>query len=218
MITICCLKKGDAYKSEYVNKLFNMVNRNCTVPFDFVCFTENIAGIDGHIRTAPLPYDAKKWWGKMGLYQERIDGVETEKLLFLDLDTVITGSLDPICNFKSDFALAKDYPYHYLPPNDKRQKWGNTSVILLKVGSRVEFWTEYLKDRQSNNFQWLQFGDQEWLYSKFYGQCDLLPEQFVQSYKLHNLKGENKPDCSVVMFHGTPKPPDCGGWVKELWR
>jgi len=215
MITICCLKKGVRYRPYYVNKLFDMVRRNITVPYEFVCFTEDIAGIDGHIRTAPLPHDAPKWWGKMGLYKPQIEGVNTEKILFLDLDIVITGSLDPICNYESDFAMAKDYPYHYLPPNDKRQKWGNTSVVLLKVGSQSKIWEAY---NQQGCPEVDRFGDQEWIYEQFYGCCDLMPESFVQSYKLHNLAGDKIPDCSVVMFHGTPKPPDCGGWVKELWR
>ena len=215
MITICCLKQGKKYNATYVNRLYNMVSRNMSEPFKFVCFTDNRLGINKEVDMFPLPYNAEGWWGKMGLYKQKIDGVDTEKLLFLDLDVVITGRLEQICNYESDFAMAKDYPYHYLPPNDKRQKWGNTSVVLLKVGSQSKIWEAY---NQQGCPEVDRFGDQEWIYEQFYGCCDLMPESFVQSYKLHNLAGDKIPECSVVMFHGTPKPPDCGGWVKRLWR
>jgi hypothetical protein len=46
----------------------------------------------------------------------------------------------------------------------------------------------------------------------------LLPEEIVQSYKMHRLEGDAPPPCDIVMFHGTPKPHECGGWVKEYWQ
>lgn len=215
MITICCLKQGMKYGAEYVNKLFSMVKRNITIPFDFVCFTDISKGIDSSVRVESLPYNAPYWWGKMGLYKAKIDGVNTEKLLFFDLDVVITGNIDGLCRFESDFACAKDYPYHSLSVYDKRQKWGNTSVLLLTVGSQAKIWETYIKKGCSLNEK---FGDQEWINENFYGKCDLIPERFVKSYKLHELAGDEIPDCQVVMFHGRPKPHECGGWVAELWR
>lgn len=215
MITICCLKQGKKYNATYVNRLYNMVSRNMSEPFKFVCFTDNRLGINKEVDMFPLPYNAEGWWGKMGLYKQKIDGVDTEKLLFLDLDVVITGRLEPICNYSSDFALAKDYPVYSYNENDVRQKWGNSSVVLLRIGSQVKIWDTFVERGYP---QPKRCGDQEFINQVFYGECDLLPEDLVKSYKLHNLAGNEVPDCSVVMFHGTPKPPECGGWVKRLWR
>jgi hypothetical protein len=39
------MKWGDKFPSEYVNRLYAMVNRNLSIPFRFVCFTENDSGI-----------------------------------------------------------------------------------------------------------------------------------------------------------------------------
>ncbi len=213
-ITICCMKKGNKYDSRYVNKLFNMVQRYTSRPYDFVCFTDNISGIDGHIRTMPLPYDAEKWWCKMGLYKPAIDGVYTENLLFLDLDVVVVGSIDRIISMKSDFAMAKDYPRKSLHPFDRRQKWGNTSVVKLKIGSQTKIWEKYVNDGCPTTSL---FGDQEWIYNNFYGCNDIISENLVKSYKLHKLAGNKKPKCSIVMFHGQPKPHECDGWVKDYW-
>ncbi|GAH56014.1 unnamed protein product, partial [marine sediment metagenome] len=46
MITVCCLKVGDKYSSEYVNKLYSMVERNLTVEHDFICITDNPEGVN----------------------------------------------------------------------------------------------------------------------------------------------------------------------------
>ena len=52
---VVCLKYGNKYSAEYVNKLYNGVKRNLTIPFEFVCFTEDIGTIDPAIRIEPIP-------------------------------------------------------------------------------------------------------------------------------------------------------------------
>jgi hypothetical protein len=214
--TVCCLKWGTQYGPEYVNILYAMVQRNVQMAgFDFVCFTDNPQGIHSWIRTAPLPYEAPKWWGKMGLYMPTIPGIHTERLLFLDLDVVVTGPLDEMLQYPGDFVMAMDWPSGTYPAENPKSRNGQTSAILLEVGSRTDIWEKYVeagKPTPSNP------GDQEWINDAFPGSMALFPERLVQSYKLHKLAGDAPPKCSVVMFHGRPKPPDCGGWVKELWR
>ena len=38
---LLCLKHGTKYGPEYVNKLYNMVKRNCSLDYEFVCLTDN---------------------------------------------------------------------------------------------------------------------------------------------------------------------------------
>ena len=38
---IVCMKWGNAYGADYVNRLYNMVKRNMTRPFRFICFTDH---------------------------------------------------------------------------------------------------------------------------------------------------------------------------------
>ena len=54
-INIICMKWGDKYGADYVNRLYGMVNRNLTLPFNFVCFTENPEGIHSNVKICPLP-------------------------------------------------------------------------------------------------------------------------------------------------------------------
>ena len=52
---ILCLKHGQKYNADYVNKLYNMVSRNITVPFTMHCITEDRDGINPNINIIPLP-------------------------------------------------------------------------------------------------------------------------------------------------------------------
>ena len=62
---VVCLKWGDKYSADYVNVLANMVARNTTVPYEFVCFTDNSNGIQAGIRVLPLPnLPITGWWYK----------------------------------------------------------------------------------------------------------------------------------------------------------
>lgn len=51
---IICLKHGNKYGPEYVNTLESMVRRNCTMSFEFVCFTDDPKGINSTVRIMPL--------------------------------------------------------------------------------------------------------------------------------------------------------------------
>ena len=54
---IVCVKWGGKYISKYANVLESMCKRHVTVPFEFLCITENSQGIDPHIKTINLPTD-----------------------------------------------------------------------------------------------------------------------------------------------------------------
>ena len=104
-ITILCIKWGTKYGPEYVNRLAAGVKRHLTVcNFRFVCFTENAEGLNSELVEAmPLMVENMAgWWNKISLFRSDI-GLEG-RLLYIDLDTVITGSLDPIACYQGPFA------------------------------------------------------------------------------------------------------------------
>lgn len=47
---ILCMKWGTKYGAEYVNRLYNMVNRHTTLPFKMVCLTDRTEGIDPNVQ------------------------------------------------------------------------------------------------------------------------------------------------------------------------
>lgn len=95
-LTFVCVKWGTKYSSEYVNVLYCAVKRNLPPGYRLrmVCFTEDSAGISGEIRCIPfLPQTTPwtGWWNKAQVFAPHadLDGW----LLYVDLDTVVCGSL-----------------------------------------------------------------------------------------------------------------------------
>lgn len=102
-LTVVCLKWGEKYGTDYVNKLSAMVRRNLTLPYRFVCMTDNPRGLN--CETAPLIRDLAGWWGKITLFSHTLPG----RLLFFDLDTVITGNIDGFAKYAGPFCLIKPF-------------------------------------------------------------------------------------------------------------
>ena len=41
MIRICTVYFEGKYTPDYVEKLYNSLKRNCTIPFEFICYSDN---------------------------------------------------------------------------------------------------------------------------------------------------------------------------------
>lgn len=99
---VVCVKWGTKYGADYVNKLYHGVEKFLTLPHKFICFTEDSSGLDEGILVTPLAEDWTGWWGKATLFG---DTGYTGRMLYIDLDTVITGSLDDLASYKGAFAV-----------------------------------------------------------------------------------------------------------------
>lgn len=100
-LNVVCVKWGIKFGPEYVNKLHAAVSRNLSLEHRFVCFTDDPQWIDAGIECRQIPRDdLKSCWNKLALFSDRIDlnGV----MLYLDLDNLITGSLDGLFLYKRD--------------------------------------------------------------------------------------------------------------------
>ena len=132
MQTVICIKWGTAYGPEYANTLYSMVKRNTSRPLRFVCFTEDAAGLDPGIEALPLPPirlpASHQWkaWRKISLFQRELVGLSGD-VLFLDLDVVVTGSIDAFFDFKPEetFCVIENW-------TQMGQGIGNTSVFRLR--------------------------------------------------------------------------------------
>ena len=124
-VTIITVKWGTKYNADYVNKLYRGFKRNCSREFRFVCFTDDANGLDENIEPRKLIEDWKGWWGKASIFSRdhQIAGLK----FFIDLDMVITGSLDDLLDFKGKFALLRTDELYCETLN----KQGYNSSILL---------------------------------------------------------------------------------------
>ena len=69
MINVVCLYWGDKYDTNYVQVLYNMVERNLTVPHKFICFTDHTKihkMVKGDIEFRSMPHhNYQGWWNKL---------------------------------------------------------------------------------------------------------------------------------------------------------
>ncbi len=230
---LLCLKHGTKYGPEYVNKLFNMVERNCTVSYEFVCLTDDASGLDPRIKTISLPSNLQGWWCKPYMYSKDLPINGT--ILYMDLDVVIASNIDKLFSYQpNQWCTIRDFT-RTMRPDWKKY---NSSVVRFKTGQLDHVWTEFQKDQ--HNIQRKFHGDQDWLFDATRkNQAILYPDSWILSWKWevrrskefahHGTKGNKKfrviedvtpkDDCCVCVFHGDPNPHNCEDpWVVKNWR
>lgn len=229
---VVCLKYGNKYSAEYVNKLYSMVKRNLTVPFEFVCFTEDTTGIDPAITTKELPVSEKiqGWWYKPMFFNPGLGLRGT--ILFIDLDVIIFKNIDKLFTYKpGHFLIIRDFNRHLFKNYDKF----NSSVFRLETGQHRKVYDDFIKDPTPIIRRY--HGDQDWIRVCIKNDFYYWPDEWIQSYKwemrnkaklLRDKQGKRnfetpgtptiKSDTSIAVFHGDPNPHDCiDPWCKENW-
>ncbi|MFO1183593.1 MAG: FkbM family methyltransferase [Bauldia sp.] len=212
MLNIVCLNAGDyqGHGAKYVNRLHDMVRRNLAEGFPgrFVCFTDDpdAAAYNPGISLKPLPVPGLGgWWNKLALFKADLFPAG-DRVLFLDLDTVIAGRLDEIAAYDGPFAILRDF---------LRPRGWQSSVMAWPAGFGEGIWTAYDKAGRPE----IPGGDQAWIEAMISHADvwqDLFPGRFV-SYK--QSRGAVPETASVVVFHGEPRPHQVlTGWVREVWK
>jgi hypothetical protein len=231
---IVCLKHGTKYSSLYVNVLYNMVKRHTTIPYEFVCFTDDTRDINPDIRTIPLkPIGVYGWWYKVIFFDKNfpLDG----NILYFDLDVVINSNIDRLfLNQPDKFNIIRDFN------RSLRNDWSrmNSSVFRLKTGSLSYVYDNFFKNHAMEIRR--HHGDQDWIFAqvgKNKNDWCFWPDEWIQSYKwemrdrndldringIRNFKNQKEPkvlpQTCVAVFHGEPHPHQCNDkWVKENWK
>lgn len=216
--------------SHYVNVLKNMVHRHYLHPFRFFCVTDDAAGLDKDIEVVPLWEDhanlrnpsnqlGPSCYRRLKVFSKEAKDIFGERILTLDLDTVIVADMSPLWQRTEEFiAWGDTHPQtHY-----------NGSMMLMTAGAREFIWTEFMP-RQSPQMAHAarHFGsDQGWISYRLgprearWGKSD-----GIYSWRVHlqPAGGKLPDDARIVMFHGKQKPWDAGvinhyGWINEHWR
>jgi hypothetical protein len=231
---VLCLKHGTKYSADYVNKLYNMVKRNCTLDYEFVCLTDDARDINPNVKIIPLPGGISGWWCKPYMFSKDLPLNGT--VLYMDLDVVIASNIDKLFTYQ---------PHHWCTIRDftrvMRPKWHkyNSSIVRFKAGELDFVWTEFDKDKIE--IQKRLHGDQDWLYEVTHKRqgAMLYPDSWILSWKWEvrksrefergGVRGQRKlrmietvtprVECCVCVFHGDPNPEHCEDpWVVDNWK
>jgi hypothetical protein len=231
VITILCVRFGTRYGREYVERLRNMVARNLTLPYQFVCLTDDRHPIEG-VRSIIQPNAnyARGWWHKVHMFDPNLP--LAGRILYFDLDVVIHNDIN---------KLATIYPSEFVGIHDFNRKFYanwinlNSSVMAWNHGSQSYIWTRFKDNpREAQRLP----GDQDWIWRNAKDRLKFWPKDWVQSYKweirskeeLTVINGKRQfkevdhsvevpTDCAVTVFHGDPKPQDVQDkFVVDNWR
>ncbi len=144
--TVICLKWGERYGPEYVNRLYSMVRRNTSRELRFVCITDDTTGLRSEVETRPMPpFDLPetfrfKGFRRMFLFQESLYDLKG-KVLHLDLDLILTGSIDDFFDYKPDepYIVAENW-------TQPGAGIGNMSVFRYEIGALTKIWDRFSAD------------------------------------------------------------------------
>lgn len=197
---------------EYTRNLFDMVRRNLEAGTEgkFTVFTDapnEDYGPGIEVRELPVK-GLTGWWNKLVLFKGGLFPNFT-RVIYFDLDTVITGPIDALAKYEGGFAILRDV---------YRATGMQSSVMTWRVGEQTGIWKTF---ERAGFPQTDPGGDQAWIESHCVKGMtvrlqDVFPDMFV-SYKVSG--GALPAKASVCIFHGRPRPHQVTeGWVPRVWR
>lgn len=210
---VCVLRSGGDFDESWVYALLEGVREHAAPGTGFVCLTD-VGAIDG-VETVPLLHHWPGWWSKLELFRPDLRSLFAEvthkgPVLFMDLDTLPVGPLDPFFEYGGEFAMIQEF-------YGRRGRF-QSGVMMFRPGvvtRRIwDAWQPQAADHVAR-FR----GDGEWLdrHTKPDNLFELFPD-LIRSYKVHSKDGCPE-GASLVCGHGRPRFTDQqAGWAHELWK
>lgn len=217
---VICMKWGNLYSADWVNKLYGMVRRNTTWDIRFVCLTDDSSGIRSEVECLPFPelqldQDAARsasgrddpWWRKLSLYSESIHDLQG-MTLYMDLDILITGNIDSLFTYPGRFCMMRVWR-----PERFQMHLGNSSIVRTFIGAESYILQRF---KSKPHIHWINIYDGDQIFvSDTVNEITFYPVDWCISFKQtlpRNgvLKFFSKPklprNSKIVVFHGQHTP------------
>lgn len=233
MITVVSWKWGKKYGAEHVAKMQSMLRRHLSLPHRFVCITDRPNDLPKGVIAAPMPRLIQpdfKCIRRLWLYSSKA-GSLGDRLFQIDLDVILTDSIDAIVDRPEEFVIWK---------SDSNTRHGyayNATIMLTTPGARSEVWETYAK----NPAKVLADAEADGWWSKVNSDqaiaCYVMQhnppavwtqDDGVYAYRVfagkHGDRGQQLPTgARLVSFHGPRDPsiPDLqekSPWIQTHWR
>lgn len=224
--TVLCMKWGTLYSAEYVNVLYQACCDNITGEFRFVCLTDDNQDLLPSIDVFPIPdigLDTSHYfngaWPKIAVFDYGLYDL-SGRVLFIDLDSVICGSLDEMFELSGQVVAIDLQPWSKKPGGPST----GTGVFAFDVGT-MGFVVDQLKAKRDALVKQYHI-EQAYLHGVV-NAMSYWPEPWVISFKYHLrppliadrfLKPKAPPaGTKILAFHGRPRPidlihPPAGNW------
>lgn len=209
MLTVLCvLRSGGIYDAEWVRKLRDAAERQIVGKHKFVCLSD----VDVPCERIRLAQDWPSWWSKIEMFRP---GVIDGPTLYLDLDTVLTGPLNP--NVPVDFAMLRNFWVPDMVGSGVMWFSGNNvpHSVYTKFVKQPKAYIAHHKRHEDAPY----IGDQAFVWDALNREIqqinDYLPG--IYSYKMHCVRRLPQ-DASIICFHGKPRPTEIDApWMREHW-
>lgn len=204
---VIVLRQGPEYRAEHARWIARQLAARVDAPI--LCLSD--VEIGGGVERVPLGSDWPGWWSKMEMFRPDIAG----DILYVDIDTVVTGPLDGIAD-RGRTTILRDF---YIGGGALQ-----SSVMYLTEADRRRVWAAWIREPAVWMKRCHGRGDQAML-EFVLGDCDrwqdVAPGRLV-SYKAHIRTpglAAPPPGTSLVVFHGDPRPWRTRSWRKpSTWR
>jgi hypothetical protein len=217
--TVICIKWGTAFPAEYVNRLYASVMKNVSRPTRFVLLTDDATGIVSGVQIQPipdinLPPQGMRGgpWRKLALWSAEL-ALEGD-LLFLDLDVVITGSIDRLFDYEpGKFCIIRNW-------TQKDDNIGNSSVMRFRAGSAPHLIPDFEKDAVKLSYEYkneqIYVSRNSSLHKNYWpdGWCTSFKHELLPSWPKRYWADVPFPEkSSIAVFTGNPRPHDAANGV-----
>jgi len=222
-IDCACVIHGNKYDWTYVDRLYAMLNRHFSRGVRLHVWTESSRAVpDMYVKHALTDWSEisgprKSWWYKIQMFDPAY--AINENLLYFDLDVVIVDSLDWMLDLPQDkFWAVRDFRYLW-----RDDRWEiNSSVMSWCTKQWYWIWDDFSSQDRSEIIRRFA-GDQDYLNSVVpHENIGFFDQQKLISYRWQAKDGGwdnhrriyRQPgtgvaipaECSILVFHGTPKP------------
>lgn len=218
MITIACVLRAGGkvgYDATWVDKLHNMVKRNVTRPFRFICLSD----VPVNCERIALSSIGQGYWAKLQLFEK---GLITGPVLYFDLDTVICNNIDELIDKllqQNQLVMWKDPDYNI-----------SSSAIMYWNGNYSDIYNSYILNRkyyedrysQANQGVERQIGDQAVISNMVEHSFinDFIPSSWIHVVSKDDTRYDLS-ECRILIFrkaNNKPSNKQDHPLVKEHWK
>jgi hypothetical protein len=234
VITVVLWKWGHKYSRAHLYKMRSMLARSLSGPYRIVCLTDTPKDCPPGIRAERMPACVLPWDCKslrrMWIFSNDAARLG-DRLLQLDLDLVLTDSIDPLVTRPEPFVIWKS-------DSNFRDKWAyNPSLTLLTAGAMSHVFERYMKNprdafKQADRDGWAPHVNSDQALVSYLVKDEPPPvwtdADGIFAYRVfagkHGDRGESlPPGCRVVSFHGPRDPSDAqlqtrSPWIAQYWN
>lgn len=210
---LCVLKSGGVYTPEYVERLYESVQRHGATTskrLPFVCLTDIPDQIHPDIPVQRFHRDWPGWWSKMNLFWQT-SHMKNRPHFYFDLDTVIHDNIRDLLSYgrrmkPGTLAMLQDFTY----PGEVG------SGVMVWRGCFKHVFNAFSKDPDGHMTKYTRrpfWGDQDFIRDH----CGVYIERIQDHVPglIGSFKVGHAP-LSITCYHGTPKPHETNWAARRI--